>query len=76
MNLRVARLCFPFQGKRKKNNPFHGAKNRAESRPGCGLEGGGMLLPGAEPSPGRPWPWRVGGIEEGRMTLPEDVNVS
>lgn len=39
-------------------------------------KGGGMLLPGAEPSPGRPWPWRVGGIEDGRMTLPEDVNVS
>lgn len=37
---------------------------------------GGMLLPGAEPSPGRPWPWGLGGIEEGRMTLPEDVNVS
>lgn len=43
---------FPFPGKKKENNSFHGAKNRTESRPGCGLEGGGgaggMLLPGAE----------------------------
>lgn len=38
---------------------------------------GGVLLPGAQPSSGRPWPWRGwGGIEEGRMALPEDVNVS
>lgn len=48
MSLRVAGLRFPLQGKRKKNNPYHRAKNRAESRPELWPGRGGMLLPGAE----------------------------
>lgn len=80
MSPRVARLCFPFQGKRKKNNPFHGAKNRAESRPGCGLEGvggGECFFLGLSPALAGLGPGGVrGSIEEERTALPGDVNVS
>lgn len=59
VSLRVVGLCLPFQGKRKKNNPFHRAKNRAESWPGLWPGRGGCSFLGQRSS-GRPWPWGWG----------------
>ena len=53
MSLRVAGLCFPFQGKRKKTTLSMELKielraGQAAAWKGGGRGGGGMLLPGAE----------------------------
>lgn len=53
---------FPFPGKKKEKQPFPW-ELKIELRAGQAVawQGGGMLLPGAEPSSGRPWPWGAGG---------------
>lgn len=66
---------FPFPGK-KKNNPVHGAKNRAESRPGlwpgrggCSFLGPGRALAGLGPA-------GEGVVRGERLSLPRDAGIS